>query len=300
KDGFNLFFPMRGRNGWRVIGILPETLRERQGLAFEDLLPCLREETGRGLSFQACHWFSTYRIQHRCAERFRDRRCFLLGDAAHVHSPMGGQGMNTGLQDAYNLGWKLALVVGGRADEALLDSYAAERMPVAHRLLETTDRAFKLIVSKSWLAGLFRTRIMAVMVAQAMKRQRARRLAFMTLSQTGIEYRQSPLSRTIAAAPEAPQAGDRFPWMRLAFRDGGPQEDLFKKMDDRRFTLLVVGQPALPAALAGFDDLVDVLAVLRTPANDAAFGAAAIDGPAYYLIRPDGHVALAGSRFDEA
>jgi 2-polyprenyl-6-methoxyphenol hydroxylase-like FAD-dependent oxidoreductase len=300
KDGFNLFFPMRGRNGWRVIGILPETLRERQGLAFEDLLPWLREETGRGLSFQACHWFSTYRIQHRCAERFRDRRCFLLGDAAHVHSPMGGQGMNTGLQDAYNLGWKLALVVGGRADEALLDSYAAERMPVAHRLLETTDRAFKLIVSKSWLAGLFRTRIMAVLVAQAMKRKRARRLAFMTLSQTGIQYRQSPLSQTIAAAPEAPQAGDRFPWTHLAFRPGGPSEDVFQKMDDTRFTLLIFGQPGSGASLAGFGDLVNVHTIPQTPENDAALAALSIDGPAYYLVRPDGYVALAGSHFNEA
>ena len=71
------------------------------------------------MSFKECSWFSTYRIHHRCAERFRDRRCFLLGDAAHVHSPAGGQGMNTGLQDAYNLGWKLALVVKGQADAAL-------------------------------------------------------------------------------------------------------------------------------------------------------------------------------------
>jgi 2-polyprenyl-6-methoxyphenol hydroxylase-like FAD-dependent oxidoreductase len=300
RDGFNLFFPMRGHNGWRVIGILPEELRERPGLTFDDIQPWLREETGRGLSFQACHWFSTYRIQHRCAERFRDRRCFLLGDAAHVHSPMGGQGMNTGLQDAYNLGWKLALVVAGRAGDALLDSYAAEREPVAHRLLETTDRAFKLIVSKSWLAGIFRTRIMATVVAQAMKRPRARRLAFMTLSQTGIEYRKSPLSRTIAAAPEAPQPGDRFPWLQLAFRAGGSQKDLFDTMDDMRFTLLVVGQAAPAATVAGFEDLVDVLAAPRTPQNDAALGAVSIDGPAWYLIRPDGYVALAGARFDEA
>ena len=66
------------------------------------------------MSFKACTWFSTYRIHHRRAERFRDRRCFLLGDAAHIHSPVGAQGMNTGLQDAYNLAWKLALVVEGQ------------------------------------------------------------------------------------------------------------------------------------------------------------------------------------------
>jgi 2-polyprenyl-6-methoxyphenol hydroxylase-like FAD-dependent oxidoreductase len=121
--GFHLYFPMRGPNRWRVIGILPENLQAKSDLKFEDLIPSLRDEGGAGLNFTSCLWFSTYRIYHRRTERFRDRRCFLLGDAAHVHSPMGGQGMNTGLQDAYNLAWKLALVVSGRADDPLLDSY---------------------------------------------------------------------------------------------------------------------------------------------------------------------------------
>src|SRR4029453_17597132 len=100
----------------------------------------------------------------------RDRRCFLLGDAAHVHSPMGGQGMNTGLQDAYNLAWKLALVVSGAAGDALLDSYEAERAPVAHALLATTDRAFRFVVSDHWIAAMFRTRIIGRMAAFAMGR----------------------------------------------------------------------------------------------------------------------------------
>jgi 2-polyprenyl-6-methoxyphenol hydroxylase-like FAD-dependent oxidoreductase len=300
KDGFTLFFPMRGRNGWRVIGILPEALREREGVTFDDVAPSLLSETGAGLSFEACHWFSTYRIQHRCAERFRVGRCFILGDAAHVHSPAGGQGMNTGLQDAYNLAWKLSLVVSGRAEPSLLDTYEAERLPVAHRLLNTTDRAFRLLVSKSWLAGVFRTRIMTALIARAMKRASARRLAFMTLSQTGIQYRQSPLSRTIDAAPEAPRAGDRFPWLQLAFHPGAPAEDLFQKMDDTRFTLLVVGQPGPRMGLAGFDNLVDVLTVPQTPENETALSAVSISGAAYYLVRPDGHVALAGTHFSEA
>ena len=102
-------------------------------LTFEDVIPSLRQEGGAALSFKSCSWFSTYRIHHRCTERFRDGRCFLLGDAAHIHSPMGGQGMNTGLQDAYNLAWKLALVISERADPTLLDSYEAERRPVAQQ-----------------------------------------------------------------------------------------------------------------------------------------------------------------------
>src|SRR5262249_49155777 len=151
RDGFHLFFPMRGQNRWRVIGILPDQLHTRDNLTFDDVVPSIRQEAGAAVEFKSCAWFSTYRISHRAAERFRDRRCFLLGDAAHIHSPMGGQGMNTGLQDAYNLAWKLALVVQGGADASLLDSYEAERMPVAERLLQTTDRAFQMVVSDSWL-----------------------------------------------------------------------------------------------------------------------------------------------------
>src|SRR5437899_4029304 len=120
-------------------------------------------------------WFSSYRVHNLCAERVNYGLCFLLGDAAHVHSPMGGQGMNTGLQDAYNLAWKLALVVSGKADAALLDAYELERIPVADRLLRTTDRAFTAVVSDSWVAAIFRTQIMARIVAFAMSIGRVRK-----------------------------------------------------------------------------------------------------------------------------
>ena len=94
--------------------------------------------------------------------------------------------MNTGLQDAYNMAWKLALVVSERADPALLDTYEAERLPVADRLLATTDRAFRLVVSDTWLAGIFRTRILANIAALVMSREFGRKVAFQTISQIGI------------------------------------------------------------------------------------------------------------------
>src|SRR6185503_20213431 len=122
REGFHLFFPMRGEDHWRIVGILPPALRHKEGVTFEDVLPSLNQEAG-SLHFKQCTWFSSYRIHHRAASRFRKGRCFLLGDAAHIHSPMGGQGMNTGLQDAYNFAWKVALVTQGRAHATLLDSY---------------------------------------------------------------------------------------------------------------------------------------------------------------------------------
>jgi 2-polyprenyl-6-methoxyphenol hydroxylase-like FAD-dependent oxidoreductase len=298
RDGFHLFFPMRGTDRWRVIGILPEALREKRDLTFEETVPVLQKEAGARLSFKRCSWFSTYRIDHRCAERFRERRCFLLGDAAHVHSPMGGQGMNTGLQDAYNLAWKLALVISGKADDALLDTYEAERIPVAHRLLATTDRAFTLVVADTWVAGLLRTQIVARIAAFAMGFERVRRLAFLTISQIGIHYRGSALSRELAGLPEgAPRAGDRFPWLQLKWRAGGPVEDLFTKLDDTRFNLLVFGQSASLEGAAARDDL-RVSIIPDDPHNAGELVRARIPAASFYLLRPDGHVGLAGIRLE--
>jgi len=299
RDGFHLFFPMRGRDRWRVIGILPRDLRGKADVTFEDVVPAVRGEAGTALSFGECSWFSVYRIHHRCTERFRDRRCFLLGDAAHVHSPMGGQGMNTGLQDAYNLAWKLELVVSGSADSAILDTYEAERMRVAHRLLATTDRAFRLVVSSGWPAGVFRTRVVATIAAAAMTQERVRKLAFRTLSQIGIRYRHSALSRTAEGMPaDAPRGGDRFPWLRLGLREDGSVEDLFEKVDDTRFALILIAQPPPPDSAPRFGDRLRVYAVPADPANAAELARARIPSPSFYLLRPDGHVGLCGARLD--
>jgi 2-polyprenyl-6-methoxyphenol hydroxylase-like FAD-dependent oxidoreductase len=300
-SGFHLFFPMRGTNHWRIVGIVPRELRERDDLDFDAVVPAIRKELGPTLAVQACSWFSTYRIHHRRAERFRDRRCFLLGDAAHVHSPVGAQGMNTGLQDSYNLAWKLALVVTGRAGEILLDSYESERVPVAKRLLKTTDRAFSLIVSDRWLAGIFRTRLLAKILAFAMTLDGIRKLAFRTISQIGIHYRRSPLSETQAGFPNgAPQAGDRFPWLRLKLVPQGSVEDLFARLDDTRFNLIVIGQPSLPDGPAHHGDLVLTHFVSHDPANDQELTRAHIPKPSFFLLRPDGHVGFAGTHLEAA
>ena len=303
REGFHLLFPMRGKDHWRIVGILPRSLRDRDDVTFEAVMPSLRSEADAGLSFKACTWFSTYRIHHRAASRFRDRRCFLLGDAAHIHSPVGAQGMNTGLQDAYNLAWKLALVVKGEAQAALLDSYEEERMPVARRLLNTTDRAFRLVVSDSWLAGLLRTKILARVAAFAMSIKRIQSVAFRTVSQTGIHYRQE---RAVAIAEDglpagAPRGGDRFPWLRLKLerdrrgRGSVPEIRRYAFPPDRDRPAACPPKERSSSATCCASTLIPA-----DPVNDAELARAQIPRPSFYLLRPDGHVGLCGARLDAA
>jgi 2-polyprenyl-6-methoxyphenol hydroxylase-like FAD-dependent oxidoreductase len=301
RKGFHLLFPMRGANHWRIVGIVPPALRGRDNLTFEDVIPSIRQEAGSELVFERCSWFSTYRIHHRRAQRFRKGGCFLLGDAAHIHSPVGAQGMNTGLQDAYNLGWKLALVVSGQADAALLDSYEAERIPVAEALLSTTDRLFSLVISDNWMTGLLRTRLVPQLMGVAMKLPRVQRLAFLTISQTGISYRASRLSKTLPGLPDtAPQSGDRFPWLRLMFSPQGAREDLYAKLDDTRFSLIVFGQPAPTDGTMGLDSNLRILTVPELAENIRELKRAGVPATAFYLLRPDGYVGLSGVRLDPA
>jgi hypothetical protein len=224
-----------------------------------------------------------------------------MGDAAHIHSPVGAQGMNTGLQDAHNLGWKLALVVSGQADARLLDSYEHERIPVAEALLGTTDRLFSLVISDNWVTGLLRTRLVPKVLGLAIRLKRIQRLAFLTISQTGISYRKSPVSETLAGIPEsAARSGDRFPWIRLKFTETGPTEDLYQRLDDTRFTLIVIGQSAAVSGIPVLNGTMQMLMIPVTSENRAELGRVKVPEKAFYLLRPDGYVGLSGVQLDMA
>jgi 2-polyprenyl-6-methoxyphenol hydroxylase-like FAD-dependent oxidoreductase len=306
-DGFHLLFPMAGEKRYRLIGIIPAPLRERADTRFEEIAAAVTPFLTPGFTIDALHWWSRYRISHRVAERFRAGRVFLLGDAGHIHSPAGGQGMNTGLQDAANLGWKLAFASRGLAGETLLASYGAERERVAQRLVATTDRAFTLAVSPNRFARLARGVVAGRALARLTRIAALRRLAFRTVSQIGIRYRASPLSREVGDFDDSPvRAGDRLPWLHLNLAgEGGANADLHARLGGEGLHLLLMG--------AAPDDVARAqawAAAAPWPArchvatddvhNRAALERAGLAVPLIWLVRPDGYLGLVARNFDTA
>src|SRR4029077_10090566 len=155
---FLAVFPLKGDGRARLIGTVREDSHvQHDDVSWNDVSQRVIE--WMRIDIRRVNWFSIYRVHHRVADHFRKGRAFLLGDAAHIHSPVGGQGMNTGIGDAVNLAWKLAAVLGGRADASLLDTYETERIAFARRLVATTDEAFTGVTSDGALARLVRLHI---------------------------------------------------------------------------------------------------------------------------------------------
>ncbi len=262
----------------RVIGTVRSDVA-REGLTFADVNGRIIDQMG--LRVGRVNWFSTYRVHHRVAAAFRRGRAFLLGDAGHIHSPVGGQGMNTGIGDAINLAWKLAGVLRGGASAAILDSYDEERIPFARRLVATTDRAFELVTTTNPLGKQVRLRVAPRVMAAAFRSALARRFLFRVVSQIAVRYRGSRLSEGRAGAVHG---GDRLPWVRL-----GAGGDNFQRLESLAWQVHVYGEaaPDLKATCADRR-----LALHELPWGPLASGAGLMANAAY-LVRPDGYVALA-------
>lgn len=241
KKGLAAFFPLPEAGSYRIIGDIPLELENKQDLQLDDILPSLYKITEQHLQVNRCNWFTSYKLHHRMAAQFRQQRCFLIGDAAHVHSPVGGQGMNTGLQDACNLAWKLAGVINKQLHPAILDSYAAERMPVAKQMLKTTDRAFNIITSTHWLTSIFKRFILPRVIKRLWKEPKLRENLFRTISQTGISYRDSCINLHLSQHATI-KAGDRLPYIAIFDERTQKPTDLHAWCSKPGFTLLVLGK----------------------------------------------------------
>ena len=282
---FVLLFPMRGKGRVRLVGLVREPPDGVDSdLTFEDVRG--RAVDNLRLDVAKVNWFSTYRVHHRVASKFRDGRVFLLGDAAHIHSPVGGQGMNTGIGDAVNLAWKLAAVLEGEAPEALLDTYEPERIAFARRLVATTDRVFTVVTRRGPVARFVRTRLVPLLAPWLFRLPPVRRFLFRTVSQIGVRYPESALS--VGEAGKI-RGGDRLPWV-----ETGSGEDNFAPLTSLTWQVHVYGR-----APAGIGPVCSDLGLsLHVFAWRPGMRRAGFEKGALYLIRPDGYVAMADPEAD--
>ena len=278
-----------------------DLLRERSGVSLKVLGPPV--------------WASAFRISRRQAARYREGPVFLAGDAAHVHSPVGGQGMNTGIQDSCNLGWKLALSIRDQAAPGLLDTYEAERAPIAHELLRNTDLATRTVLSQNDLMREVRRRVIPLLAASTQIRERMMPL----VGQLNVNYRGSFLAVDGDARrhgkPEL-EAGDRVPDQKLRTPDGaavrlydliaqgwtlllfGGDEPTPERHDALRdlaaFSQSMAGDSVQPIVIlpASLQDMGGLATMLDTSSEMAKrFGAG--EGLAA-LVRPDGYLGYRG------
>lgn len=312
EDGFLLFFPLGSPASWRLVGMKdPDdagaaTLESLQGLA--------NKFTHGAVTLKDPRWISSFGLAHQLAEFYQSGSVFLAGDAAHVQSPVAAQGMNSGIQDALNLGWKLALGARGLASDGLVDSYEAERRPVGREVLQFTDRIFKLATSRRGLFKLPRTSLLPALAPKVAESRNLRSHLFRTVSQLGTSYRGSDMvqtgsTRLPAPLARGPRPGDRLPDAVVMYQDR--ERRLHELLAAPGFHILLCG-PGWPAdsqlrLLSELGRLSPWLSVHRVSAGArlAAAGHGIIQDvsglaferlglserrPALLLVRPDGHI----------
>jgi 2-polyprenyl-6-methoxyphenol hydroxylase-like FAD-dependent oxidoreductase len=213
-SGMLFFFPLGTPATWRVLAMRPraDTTPVDRPVALDEVQALVDRYAGKTVRLRDPVWMSNFRLANRGASSYRIGRVFLAGDAAHVHSPAGAQGMNTGIQDATNLGWKLAYAISGAAEPSLLDTYEVERAPVGRNVLRFTDWAYTIATSTNTLLRFARTRVAPHLVPLALRAGAGRRYAFRAIAQLSLNYRHGPLSQQGAGpSRHGPRPGDRLP-----------------------------------------------------------------------------------------
>ena len=306
-----LFLPLDGATRSRVM--TTDLTGRTEPLTLPELQAALREAMNVPVTLSDPVWTTRYQAHLRHVDHYRVGRGFLVGDAAHIHSPAGGQGMNTGLQDAANLAWKLAAVLRTGADDALLDSYHDERHPVGVELLRFTDRLYKVAADlHGWRARL-RDLIGPFLIGRMAAAPLPHRKAFRRLSQTGMAYQPGAFTvNEVLHSRQGPPAGHRAPDATIS-----PGRQMFDLLDGYRLQVIALSRKHLGASeiahttaqlreigvpfrligrVAGRrDDRVEPVGSVQV---FHAYGLSDENSQALYVIRPDGYVAWRSDELD--
>lgn len=282
-NGFFVFMPVRKKGIVRLIGIVPEEINTEASIDFWDIYPTVKKKLD--MTVLQVNWFSTYKVHHRVSELFREGRVFIAGDAAHIHSPAGGQGMNTGIGDAINLAWKLACVIQGKGSSDIVESYENERHAFANTLVSTTDRAFTNIIGRHVKGRLLRTVFFPYILPFLLGFSSARKGLFKTVSQTRIHYRDSEISEGSVGKL---RGGDRLPWVNTGAGDN------FAPLHTFDWQVHCYGQAN--------QEVKSYLASTSIPLHeyewDPSMITSGLKENALYLIRPDGYIGFAGEEVE--
>jgi hypothetical protein len=280
KDSLLVFFPLKGDKRYRIVGTFPQEFsKDESEILYEEIEDRIKHDAKLELDIHDVEWFSTYKVHTRHVSRFSQGRCFLAGDAAHIHSPAGAQGMNTGIQDGYNLAWKMASVLQGHSGDGLLETYHEERIEIARKLLQTTDRMFQFVAGSDWFLTFLRLNVLPLAAKYILDLKTVKDFVFPLLSQIGINYRYSSLSQHAGDEVFDVKAGDRMPYFLV---DG---TSIYDRLKQPRFHFLAFSANDLQPE----SDLVDFHRIALNPQIEAIFGT---DKPFSLLLRPDNYIAF--------
>ena len=293
KNSLLAFFPMVGEKRYRIVGTFPEEFDKDEGdILYEEIEERIKLDTALNLDITNVNWFSTYKVHTRHVDKFSVGRCFLAGDAAHIHSPAGAQGMNTGIQDGYNLAWKLALVLNGKTSGELLNTYNEERLPNAKTLTQTTDRFFGLVAGPEPLLVFTRLYIFPYVAGVLFSLDAVKRFVFPRISQIRINYRGAMLSRDNGSFNV--KAGDRMPWFEV---EGA---SIYDRLREPALHLIVFFDgtteiPPLPDdLLKEWQGLIDSNFLSLYPNIAEIFG---VKHSFFVILRPDNYIGLISDKF---
>ncbi len=300
--------PLTAPGRFRTISIIPADFKSGD-LTAAEYRAFLEKNFPGGLTVRESAWFSTYHIHSRSVAHFQVGDIFFVGDAAHVHTPLGGQGMNTGLQDAHNLAWKLALVLRGHLPAAALGSYQLERYPVAHRLVTTTDRLFALLSLNNPVMRFARVNLFPQLLRLLLSRPSVQRRAFPILAMINIHYQDGLLLKATAQdlPKTAPDAGTRWPYMSFIREDAAISS--YELLDYAHHHLFLFA-PSVTTLLRGQAGALEAWVPLKVyfvtqevqrdaqpqtlQCDAATWGRFARPGQTnLFLVRPDAYIALA-------